>query len=260
MADGRMTGQIILDMFHEMLQALDYLAAQDIIHRDVKPANILFTRLLPDRPKYIFQLADFGISNVVSNANTFCGSLLYMAPEVSSRAHPQTSKIDIWSLLVTILYVHNAGNIVTWAIKPSSCDEASILVRQIVKDKHFEKVQDMAELNPDRRPSAADLLDRMYEGRGKAIFRGDGKPTSGKTSTDVTMENNDLACQARQKFVKVPDVQRQKVGLARQNDVDGAPAKAQKLAARPPIKPSQRPVDDTPRQLRARKNVINYAV
>ena len=39
--DALMTGILATTMFHHMLQALDYISAQNIIHRDVKPENFL---------------------------------------------------------------------------------------------------------------------------------------------------------------------------------------------------------------------------
>ena len=46
--------------FHHMLQAIDCLAAKGIIHRDVKPENILY---VSRQDQYHFQLGDFGLSN-----------------------------------------------------------------------------------------------------------------------------------------------------------------------------------------------------
>jgi serine/threonine protein kinase len=46
-------------VFRDMLQALDYVACKGFIHRDVKPANILF---MLSSARYHFQLADFGLA------------------------------------------------------------------------------------------------------------------------------------------------------------------------------------------------------
>jgi serine/threonine protein kinase len=65
---------------HQMLQALDCLAWKGIVHRDVKPENILYV----SQPggKYQFPLGDFGLCSRVVDAATFAGSRLYMAPEM----------------------------------------------------------------------------------------------------------------------------------------------------------------------------------
>ncbi|GLC44516.1 Spindle and kinetochore-associated protein 1 [Pleodorina starrii] len=89
------------------MEALAYLHARGICHRDVKPENILFTndwRLL---------IADFGVSIDLNQerAVTRAGTLEYMAPEVErcplkmlpeeNKDNPQlayTTAVDIWAV------------------------------------------------------------------------------------------------------------------------------------------------------------------
>lgn len=64
-----------------------------IIHRDLKPDNIFCHNGQ-------FKIGDFGFSKVISenlNFHTFCGSQLYMAPEIKLQK-PYNHKADIWSL------------------------------------------------------------------------------------------------------------------------------------------------------------------
>lgn len=35
--------RLIVTFLHQMLQALDYLASESVIHRDVKPEKVLYT-------------------------------------------------------------------------------------------------------------------------------------------------------------------------------------------------------------------------
>ncbi|EON97264.1 putative meiosis-specific serine threonine-protein kinase mek1 protein [Phaeoacremonium minimum UCRPA7] len=72
----------VKEMSRQLIDALGYLHTNNITHRDVKPDNIL---IQSHQPFYV-KLTDFGLSKMVDNEQTFlrtfCGTLLYCAPEV----------------------------------------------------------------------------------------------------------------------------------------------------------------------------------
>ena len=87
---------------HYGLQLLDVLEAAHalgIVHRDVKPGNILIAA--GDRVK----LADFGIAHITGAARLTRGGVMgtyaYMAPELFDNA-PVTPSADLWSLGATL--------------------------------------------------------------------------------------------------------------------------------------------------------------
>jgi len=67
---------------HQMMNALSYLHSRKITHRDIKPDNIL----IASKDPLVVKLTDFGLSKVIPDDTTalitFCGTLLYCAPEV----------------------------------------------------------------------------------------------------------------------------------------------------------------------------------
>ena len=158
-------GQITKSLLKQMLRALDYLAYHNAVHRDVKPANILYTSLPDDR--YRFQLADFGLCNMLTEARSFVGSPLFMAPDISlNQGIQQTSKVDVWSLFVTLAVATDASGYHQKAqqkllLTPDSRIHAA---REAAKELH--KLEEMARPNPEERASAAQMLVKLWDGRG----------------------------------------------------------------------------------------------
>lgn len=82
--------------FTQVTRGLQYLHRQSIVHRDVKPENLLVTH------DDVLKIADFGWCAVSTvQRMTFCGTLDYLAPEmIQARGHNHT--LDIWSLGVLL--------------------------------------------------------------------------------------------------------------------------------------------------------------
>ncbi|KAL9013399.1 MAG: hypothetical protein Q9173_001901 [Seirophora scorigena] len=159
--------QIVTALFPQMLQALDCLAHENIVHRDIKPDNILYT-LLPNG-RYYFQLTDFGLCNLATQANTFAGSPLFMAPEVI-RGTRQTSKVDTWSLFVTVAYALNAKGYREKKI--NTLEEAITAALAAAADQSMAKIKEMAIVDPEKRASAAQMLIKHFGGEGLSTPRG----------------------------------------------------------------------------------------
>jgi len=73
---------------------LEYLLSNNILHRDLKPQNILLT------DTYDIKLTDFGFARIINKnemINTLCGSPMYMAPEIINK-RDYDIKSDLWSV------------------------------------------------------------------------------------------------------------------------------------------------------------------
>ncbi len=93
-----------LRVLAQVAEALDYAHHQGVVHRDIKPGNVLLTAA--DVPK----LSDFGLSILVEQGDqsgVIRGTPLYMSPE-QTRGQPLDYRSDLYSLGVMI-YESAAG-------------------------------------------------------------------------------------------------------------------------------------------------------
>ncbi|KAI3334146.1 kinase-like domain-containing protein [Ustulina deusta] len=152
-------------VFRQMLQAIDFLATEDIIHRDVKPANILY---VVQSSQYCFQLSDFGLSNSPSIARTLAGSPLYMAPEISQGGR-QTHKVDVWSLCATILWTLDVDEFRQRSNEYRSFEDCHRAVQS--RAPKVRLIEEMGRVNPEERASAAQMLIKCFDGEGLSTPR-----------------------------------------------------------------------------------------
>lgn len=94
---------------HSLSQALKYLHKERVVHRDVKPENLLVTQHGPDAKKCV-KLCDFGLATELPERGrlyAICGSPTYVAPEIL-RERGYDCKVDVWAAGV-ILYIMLCG-------------------------------------------------------------------------------------------------------------------------------------------------------
>ena len=88
-----------------MAKGLQYCHANDIVHCDLKPDNILLN-LSSDNKIVDLKLADFGFAFKASidrkSGDDSRGTLIYSAPEMLWEDEKFGSKVDTWSLGVIL--------------------------------------------------------------------------------------------------------------------------------------------------------------
>ncbi|XP_029366145.1 serine/threonine-protein kinase ULK1a isoform X2 [Echeneis naucrates] len=105
---GTLSEDTIRVFLQQIAQAMKVLQSKGILHRDLKPQNILLCHPEGRRSTSInisIKIADFGFARHLQTdtmAATLCGSPMYMAPEVIMSQN-YDAKADLWSI-GTIVY------------------------------------------------------------------------------------------------------------------------------------------------------------
>eukprot|EP00736_Rhodelphis_marinus_P010757 Rmarinus@m.21704 len=109
--EGRVSEDLARHVVQQILEAIHYLHSKNIIHRDMKPENVL---IFDPRNMHV-KVTDFGLAKILgdrSMAKTFCGTPEYFAPEMlqteDGLAPGYGKSIDVWSVGV-ILFILLSG-------------------------------------------------------------------------------------------------------------------------------------------------------
>ncbi|KAK6121302.1 hypothetical protein DH2020_044953 [Rehmannia glutinosa] len=145
----------------QILSGLNYLHCRNVVHRDIKCANILVD------VSGSVKLADFGLAKAtkLNDIKSCKGTPFWMAPEVVNRRnHGYGRAADIWSLGCTVLemltgqipYSHLEG-----PTGHSDRGELPPIPNTLSRDAQ-DFILKCLQVNPDDRPTAAQLLEHPF--------------------------------------------------------------------------------------------------
>ena len=123
-ADKLLPIEKVVEIIFKCCKALDYAHRLGVIHRDIKPGNIMLTGDMD------VKIGDFGIAQIIRAGDTqtqlmgFVGSPCYMSPE-QVKEEPLTSQTDLFSLGI-VMYELLTGR------SPFHADNFSSVVRKVL--------------------------------------------------------------------------------------------------------------------------------
>lgn len=151
--------RFVVDILYQMVSAIRYMHAHNVLHRDLKTANIFLTKDL------LVKIGDFGISKMVETkhggANTVLGTPYYISPEMCA-GKSYDDKSDIWALgcivyeMACLQKTFEGSNLPALVNKIMSGTFAPI--RGPFSPEFKQLVRDLLQKDPEFRPTASDIL------------------------------------------------------------------------------------------------------
>lgn len=152
---GTLTEEEASRIVRKVTSALVYMHSKNVIHRDMKPENLLLAHKPRSSHDIEVKIIDFGLSKILSDgpiASSFLGTRGYLAPEMIQRMD-YTKSVDAWALGV-IIFVLLCGCL------PFDDDCQSIPNSPDLRSKFTLRFPRWAK---DLSPSAKDLLNRLLD-------------------------------------------------------------------------------------------------
>jgi len=151
---GALEEKEVLAILKKTAAALQRAHEEGVVHRDVKPENILITRKTPHRPSEV-KVADFGLARrltgdvSVTQSGMTMGTPLYMSPE-QIRGQSVDQRSDVYSLGVTAYHM--------LAGEPPYTGDTPMAVAV----RHLQgNATPLVEVRPDVSPDLCRLIERM---------------------------------------------------------------------------------------------------
>uniref|UniRef100_A0A7S1EYW1 Non-specific serine/threonine protein kinase n=1 Tax=Noctiluca scintillans TaxID=2966 RepID=A0A7S1EYW1_NOCSC len=169
-------------LVHQVLLALAHCHSRGILHRDVKPDNMVLTAVPTNGAELDCKLIDFGIAaRRDGSQRDLCGTPGYIAPEIILDTAEFTGKADMWSLGVTAVEIltgilpfgtleDHGGDLRTWMKRVTQYEDLEDFEPFLGGSREWQSCSPLAKdfirklLNPDpeQRLAAKDALNHQW--------------------------------------------------------------------------------------------------
>ncbi len=173
LADNRPSLQTVLQVAIAITQALIYIHGKKIIHKDIKPANIIVKNLEENKTgnsnyNTLIKLIDFSIASLLEkeitqqiNCTQLEGTLAYISPEQTGRMNRSLDfRSDFYSLGVT-LYEMLTGKL------PFTSDDHLELIHSHIA----EQPTPIQKLNPDINTTVCAIVEKLMAKNAEARYQ-----------------------------------------------------------------------------------------
>jgi hypothetical protein len=217
---GAVDPPVVEDFARQVLRALDHVHGEGLVHRDVKPGNVL---VIPGRRGHgRIKLTDFGLvarAGDRSEPGRLSGSLPYASPEALLGA-PIDGRADLYALGILLHYLSTGRlpfrgktpeSVVRWHLN-GEMEQAAIEGRLPARLSRF-VLRLMSRDRGDRPASAADALLSLGERRSRAAAP---PPIAGRSSRAALRLALDAARLGGRRVLRVPGRESDDAALVRE--------------------------------------------
>ena len=178
---GPFKEKTIISWFLELCEAIKYLHQHHILHRDLKPLNIFFTK-----DNHI-KVGDFGLSKVLNSTKDLTGTksigtYIYMSPEVLNKeVYYYSYSCDIWSLgiilfelcllenpLINLEYEEQIKEFIL------NGDFGNLIIQKNIRQNFSEKTCDLIKKilvqNPNERPTIDEIIQKCNDIKNQKFY------------------------------------------------------------------------------------------
>ncbi len=166
---SRIAARNIAEIGYDLAEALEYVHAQNVVHRDVKPSNVLLVDYGNAAPRARAKLTDFGIAITddmehLTAADTTTGTAAYLSPEQAAgeRVGPPT---DVYATGLVLLQCFTRSIEFPGTLVESATARLSRQPRipDHLPERWQRLLRSMTARDPDERPSARELVSAMRQ-------------------------------------------------------------------------------------------------